>query len=180
MSEHTGGQGGGWEPREEGEAWKTQDIPQPRGRLHGVVLETMRERGWTFDDLGDGMIRARVHCKAADFEVFVSSLEEMRVVRCWVLMPVRIEEMWRGATVDLFNRINFGHLLLGGFELDPEDGAPRWRAALDVEGGELVTQMVHNLINAGLSLCDTFWPAVMAVSVLGTSPEAALRIVTEG
>jgi len=37
--------------------------------------------------------------------------------------------------------------------------------------------MVNNMIDAGLSACDRFWPELMAAGVLGSTPEAAVRLV---
>lgn len=153
--------------------------PAP-GRLWPVVLQMLAEREWTSDAMGEHSALVRVHGAATNYDVALSALEELAVVRCSIGLHAYVAEAWRAATCDLINRINHDELLVGAFEMDPESGRLRWRQACDVENGVLSPTMVHNLVNAGMWACDRFWPALMAVSVLGTSPEAALEIAREG
>lgn len=147
--------------------------------LWPVVLQMLDEREWTHDATGESTL-VRVRGAATNYDVVLSTLEELAVVRCSIGLHAYVADPWRAATCDLINRINHDELLVGAFEMDPESGRLRWRNACDVEGGVLSATMVHNLVNAGMWACDRFWPALLAVSVLGTSPEAALEISREG
>lgn len=160
------------------------DAAQPESAaahpLWPVVRDALAEREWVYDELAPGTVLARVRGDAANYDVFLGALESIAVLRCTIALHVYVTEAWRASTCDLINRINHGELVIGAFEMDPESGRLRWRLAYDVEDGVLSTTMVHNAIAAGLHACDRFFPALMAVSVLGTSPEAALKLVTEG
>lgn len=163
----------GDEPWREGPGEEAPPVP----RLWPVVRAALEERAWRYDEMDGDAALARVKGSAANYEVFLSVDERLEVLRCWVMLPVRIAEARRGAVCELLNRINFREVGLGSFELDPEDGQPRWRQALDVEGGLLGTTMVHNVIGAGLTYCDRFWAPIVAVGVAGSSLGRALRLV---
>jgi hypothetical protein len=148
-------------------------------RLWPVVRGALDERGWVFDQVGETSALVRVRGAATNYDVALVALEEPEVVRCAISLHLYVAEPWRAAALDLVNRINHDELLLGGFELDPESGRVRWRLGCDVQDGRLSPTMVHNLVNAGFWACDRFFPAFVAVGVLGTSPEAALEIAAE-
>lgn len=150
--------------------------PAPE-RLWPVVLQALAEREWRYEELAEHSVVARVRGEAANYDVILTVHEDLDVLRCWVAFPVYASEPWRAAACDLLNRINHDELLMGGFEMAPDSGRVRWRLGCDVEGGVLSTQMVHNILTAGLAMSDRFFPALMAVGVLGLSPEAALALV---
>lgn len=146
-------------------------------RLWPVVLQALAEREWQYDGLAEHSLVSRVRGEAANYDVILTVHEDLDVLRCWVVFPVYVGEPWRAAACDLLNRINHDELLMGCFEMAPDAGRVRWRLGCDVEGGVLSTQMVHNILTAGLAMSDRFFPALMAVGVLGLSPEAALALV---
>lgn len=130
-----------------------------------------------YDLLREDVFRIRVSGCAADYDIFVYTIDAIGGVRCCVVLPVRISEAFLAPMVDLANRINYQRLRIGNFEMHPEEGTPRWRVSIDVEGGTLVPRMVNNMIDAGLSACDRFWPALVAVGVPGSTREAAVGLV---
>ena len=159
------------------------DVPAADAALPAlwpVVEQALAQRKWTFDSAGETAALVRVHGLTTNYDVALSTFEELGVVRCSIALHLYAADPFRASMCDLLNRINHGELLLGGFEMEPESGRVRWRQAIDVEGGVLVPGMVHNLVNAGLWACDRFWPAIVAVGTLGTSPEAALEIARDG
>ena len=170
------------------EPWRDDDAPScdtpaadaAPAVLWPVVEAALAEREWTFDIAGETAALVRVHGLATNYDIALSTFEELGVARCSFALHLYVAEPFRAAALDLINRINFGELLVGSFELEPESGRVRFRQSTDVEGGTLVPPMVHNLINAGMWACDRFWPALVAVGTLGTSPEAALEIAREG
>lgn len=150
------------------------------GKLWPVVVQALAEREWTYDPMGEHGALVRVRGSATNYDVAISTFEDLAVVRCVFAMHLYVAEPWRPAACDLINRINHDELLLGGFEIDVESGRVRWRQACDVEGGALTVGMVQNLVSAGFWACDRFWPALLATGVLGMTPEAALEIAREG
>lgn len=116
----------------------------------------------------------RMRGVAANYDVLLSVDEAQQIVRCSTLMPVRIAEPRRAALCELLNHLNYTYVGLGAFDMDPEDGQPRWRQSFDVEGGLLGETMVLSMLNVGVACCDRFWAAILAVGVLELTPEAAL------
>jgi len=172
-------QDAGWtSPEVEGHDLSRQ--PPGVAPLLDVVELALQLRGWRYEQLRDDVIRLRVCGSAADYEIYLSAMQPIGVVRCFVVMPVRISAAFQTPAVDLINRFNHELLLIGNVEMQPDDGTPRWRVSLDVEGGDLVPRMVNNMLDAGISACDRFWPALMAVGVLGSAPESAMRLLTQG
>lgn len=166
-------------PADDPTAASSDSHESPTPTLWPVVVQAIAEREWTMDTTGETSALLRVRGRATNYDFALSTFEELAVVRGSIGLHLYTAEPFRAAMGDLLNRINHDELLLGSFELEPELGRVRWRQAIDVEGGVLSTTMVHNLINAGFWACDRFWPALVAVGTLGTSPEAALEIAQE-
>jgi len=164
----------GFEPAPDGAA---DAVP---ATLWPVVLRMLDEREWTYEVAAEESAVVRVRGAATNYDVALATIEKLAVIRCSIGLHAYVAEPLRAATCDLINRINHDELLVGAFEMDPESGRLRWRQTFDAEDGVVSTTMVHNLVNAGMWACDRFWPALLAVSTLGTSPEAALEIAREG
>lgn len=139
-------------------------------RLWPIVTQALDEYDWRYDVLDGPLALARVRGTAANYDVFLSADEATEIVRCSVLMPVRIPPARHGAVCELLNRVNYVEVGLGAFDIDPSDGQPRWRQSMDVEGGLLGTAMVHNMVSAGLGYCDRVWGRLMAVAFAGVDP----------
>jgi hypothetical protein len=58
---------------------------------------------------------------------------------------------------------------IGNFELDFDDGEIRYKTSIDVEGGELSSKMIDNLLRANLSTINRYFAGLMEL-IYGDKP----------
>ena len=136
------------------------------GKLFDVAVEWLQEDDWSYSeserDNGDKFSRSSYTGENSNFDLVLDAREASEVFFVYVYFPVKVPEKNRLIVSELLTRINFG-LKIGNFELDMGDGEIRYKVSVDVEGSELVTKMVLNMVSAALSTSDSYFPAVMHV-----------------
>ena len=71
-------------------------------------------------------------------------------------LPVNVPVDKMVAAAEFVTRANRG-MRIGNFELDYDDGEVRYKTSLDVEGGELSSKMIDNLLRANLSTTNRYF-----------------------
>ncbi|MBK7301094.1 MAG: YbjN domain-containing protein [Moraxellaceae bacterium] len=136
------------------------------GKLFDVALEWLTEDDWRYTENehgnGDKYTRSSYSGSNSNFELVLDAKEEIQVFFVYVYFPLKVPEKHRLAVSELITRINYG-LKIGNFEFDMNDGDIRYKASVDVEGSDLVTKMIHNMVMASLSTSNTYVPAVMHI-----------------
>jgi hypothetical protein len=61
------------------------------------------------------------------------------------VMESKVPANKRQTVAEYLTRANYG-LVLGNFEMDFSDGEVRYKTSIDVEGGQLVPQMVRSVV----------------------------------
>lgn len=84
----------------------------------------------------------------------------------------------RQAVAEFLTRANYG-LTLGNFEMDFSDGEVRYKTSVDVEGGQLTTQMVKTLVYVNVLMMDKYLPGIMSVIYAGISPADAIARIEQ-
>jgi hypothetical protein len=88
------------------------------------------------------------------------------------------------ALAELVARANYG-LLIGNFELNPEDGHIRFKTSLDLTGlspdvfhpGGLVEGLIRQSVHANVSTMDEYLPAILAVAEQRQTPAEAIATI---
>ena len=136
------------------------------GKLFDVAVEWLKEDDWSYSeserDNGDKYTRSSYSGDNSKFDLVLDAREETQIFFVYVYFPLKVPEKHRLAVSELMTRINYG-LRIGNFEFDMKDGEVRYKASIDVEGSELVTKMIHNMVRASLSTSNTYVPAVMHI-----------------
>ncbi len=152
------------------------------GKLFDVALEWLNENDWDYTehhrDNGDNWTRSSYSADNSKFDVVLDAREETKLFFVYVYFPVHVPQKNRVDVSELLTRINY-NLNIGNFELDMGDGQIRYKVSVDIEGSELVTKMVQNMINVALSMSDTYIPAVMHICYGNKTPIEALNILQE-
>lgn len=112
------------------------------------------------------------------FRFFFDIHEDDERLIIYATTQTRIPEQARVPIAEFLARANYG-LRIGNFELDMSDGEVRYKVSVDVEGGALVPQMVKNMVAAGLSTFDHYFPGLMSVGFAGIDPKAAIEEIEE-
>ena len=152
------------------------------GKLYDVVVTWLHEGDWEFvenqRDNGDHWTRSRYKADNATFDLVLETSEAQEEFFVYVYWPTRVPPDRCGAVAELMARINYG-MRLGNFELDMRDGEIRYKVSVDVEGAQLVPQMIENMVRAALSTADRYAPAIMSCSYGDKNALDALRVVRE-
>jgi len=144
------------------------------GALIDVVEEYLIEIGWKFEkDDDNDVIKTGVNAKNASFRLIIYSLEEKDLLTIYVAQDNNVPENKRILLAEFIARANYG-LNLGNFDMDMEDGELGYKVAVDLEGGTLSTDMVGNMVGAGVSTMDQYYPGLMAVLFSNATPEEAI------
>jgi hypothetical protein len=84
--------------------------------------------------------------------------------KCWLTfysyMPVNAPPEKMTAVAEFTSRANRG-MRVGNFELDFDDGEIRYKTSIDVEGGDLTSKMIDNLLRANLHTIDRYFAGLM-------------------
>lgn len=77
---------------------------------------------------------------------------------------------------EFITRVNYG-MVIGNFEMDFEDGEIRYKTSVDVEGTELSSAMIRQIVYANLVITDRYLPGIMLVLYSDQSPSDILETV---
>ena len=146
--------------------------------LMSVVIAALEERGWQHSVRAEVWRSARVQGPLTAYELLFRTDDLRGLLAAYCVFPMRVPPELRPAFAETIVRANYG-LLLGNFEMDFADGEVRFKSSVDVEGGELVPAMVHNMIGTALATCDEYYPAFVRVLYAGARPEEAIAAVEE-
>ena len=134
--------------------------------LFDVAVQWLKEDDWNFTEHerenGDKWTRSGYTADNSKFELVLDAREDAQIFFVYVYFPLKVPEKNRVAVAELVTRINYG-IKIGNVELDMRDGEVRYKTSVDVEGSELVTKMVYNMVSASLSTSDTYFPAFMHI-----------------
>ncbi len=144
------------------------------GALIDVVEDYLIEIGWKFEKEEDSdVIKTGVNAKNAAFRLIIYSMEDKDLLTVYVAQDNNVPDKKRLVVAEFIARANYG-LNLGNFDLDMEDGELGYKVSIDLEGGQLSTDMVGNMVGAGVSTMDQYYPGLMAVLFSNTTPEEAI------
>ena len=108
-----------------------------------------------------------------NYSAFYEVRESMDVVELFLYAPITVPADKRGAVADALARINFNSRI-GQLGLDMDDGVLRFRAGIDVEGGQLSGQMLDSLRGRGNDILDRYLPAITAIVHTDAAPSDAV------
>lgn len=109
------------------------------------------------------------------YTAFLEAHPQDSRLQFYVYVQETIPESRRAAVAELLTWINNDRLVVGNFELDPEDGRLRFRAGIEVEPDELTQPMIERLVLAGTRGMLYFHPAFRATAFGGASPRCSLQ-----
>ena len=112
--------------------------------------------------------------KHANYRMLIYCNEKTEIFTAYAYSPFEVPEDRREEVGELFVRLN-RQILMGNFDLDFSDGEVRFRAGMDVEGGELTQQMIDNLIGACVWCWEKHYQMIMDVAFGDTPAYVAVQ-----
>ena len=146
-------------------------------RIHDVGEGFLQEQGWAYESMEDhDALRFGLSTENTSFQCYVQIDEQREQTVVYACMPNHAEDGKREAAAEFVARANYG-MRIGNFELDLEDGEVRFKVSVDVEGSELSSVMVRNMIACAITCADRYYPGLMQVLYGNASPKAAVEQV---
>ena len=115
--------------------------------------------------------------KNTSLTVQVSFMQEKEIIGLHAIFPFRVPTVKISAALELAARINWG-LLLAACEVNPENGAIRFRSTMLVDDSSFNRSQFSTLFATACSLADRYAPAFLKV-IEGKSIGEALAGIEE-
>lgn len=103
---------------------------------------------------------------------YAKALDEQNQFVFYSISPVNVPHSKIHSVLDFINRINL-ELMVGNFQLDPQDGQVVCKTSIDVEGERLSTALVRQVVYNNVLLMNQCLPALMSMIYADSSPEQA-------
>lgn len=142
--------------------------------IFDTIIQFFKEDDWHFEKIeGKPMLKMGFKGTNSSFRLFAQADEENCRAIFYSILDSNIPPEKHATVAEFLTRANYG-LKMGNFELDFSDGEVRYKTSIDVEGGQLVSTMVKNLVYANVLMMDKYYPGIMSVVYGGASPVDAI------
>jgi hypothetical protein len=142
--------------------------------IFDAMVRFFQEDDWHFSQLeGEPILSMGVTGKNGKWSCYAKSREEQKQVIFYSTCSSNAPENKRHDMAEFLTRANYG-LVIGNFEMDFNDGEIRYKTSLDVEGDELSSALMKNLVYSNVMMMDRYLPGIMAVLYGGVAPAQAV------
>jgi hypothetical protein len=139
------------------------------------LIDFMEEEDWKYEILeGETVLRFNFKGRSGRLLCYADVEESKGWLIFYSYLPVNAPAERMTAMAEFVTRANRG-MRIGNFELDFEDGEIRYKTSIDIEGGELASKMIHNLLQANLSTMDRYFSGIMEVIYTEKSPKELIQ-----
>lgn len=143
------------------------------GRIFTALVDHLIEDGWKFEIIeGQTALKFPVRGKSGRLNVYADVDEDREILAFYSYLPANVPPERFADMAEFITRANYG-MRIGNFEMDYRDGELRYKTSLDIEGGELTSKLIENLLGANLSTMDRYFHGLMRV-IYGDSTPAQL------
>lgn len=154
-----------------------KDDPTTYGPIFQKVVEFFKDDGWPFEQLEDEeILRLEYEGENSKWRCFAHVIEESQRFVFLSSLANFVPKLMRLEASEYLTRANFG-MEVGSFEMDFSDGTVRYRTSVDVEGGELTSTMIKNMVYLNIAVMDQYLPGLKKVVKDGMEPEKAIEEV---
>ena len=154
-----------------------KDDPTTYGPIFQKVVEFFKDDGWPFEQLEDEeILRLEYEGENSKWRCFAHVIEESQRFVFLSSLANFVPKLMCLEASEYLTRANFG-MEVGNFEMDFSDGTVRYRTSVDVEGGELTSTMIKNMVYLNIAVMDQYLPGLKKVVKDGMEPEKAIEEV---
>ena len=147
------------------------------GPIFQRVKDFFDEDGWPYEQLEDqAILRLEYEGENGKWRCFAHVIEERQRFVFLSSLANFVPRLMKLEASEYLTRANFG-MEVGNFEMDFSDGTVRYRTSVDVEGGELTSIMIKNLVYVNIAVMDQYLPGLSKVVKDGLEPEKAIEEV---
>lgn len=147
--------------------------------IFSQLIDFMEEGEWKYEIIeGQTLLRFEFKGSAGRVLCYADVDEDKGWLVFYSYLPVNATADKMSEMAEFVARANRG-MRIGNFELDYDDGEIRYKTSIDIEGGELTSTMVDNLLRANLSTMFRYFPGMMRL-IFGDRPARDLIEEIEG
>jgi hypothetical protein len=142
------------------------------------VCDSLRDSGWSFvAQRAIGRITLKVSTEERKtYSVIIHVREEACIIIGLFIYPRKCDPEHFQEMLTFLNQQNF-ELLIGGFEMDPNTGALKFRNSIDLESTTVSAEFLDHFVRLLSSLGARYAAALEAV-IDGQSLEAAKKLLS--
>lgn len=129
--------------------------------LLSVVRRHLTEQGYRPEKRSQGL-RASIQGCHGMWYLSVQTNEDDRWLICRSILPTLVPAELRRQVGEFITRTNYG-LILGGYEMDMDDGEVAYKTSIRLAEDELTDGMVKELLLANFSTFDRVLPGFLAI-----------------
>lgn len=145
--------------------------------LYETLLDFFTVDDWPFTPIeGQTAVRTGYRTDAASWNCYAQVKEDKAQIFFYSICPMAAPEDKRGAVAEFITRANYG-MPIGNFEMDYGDGEIRFKTSVDVEGVEINTTLLYNLVYANIWAMDQYLPGILAVLYGNLTPVESIEQV---
>ncbi len=112
--------------------------------------------------------------ECGDFDGYMEISDAKDMIVMYLYAPSALPEKSLALAMDAIARIN-QYMAVGNVEIArKKENWFRFRAGIDVEGGELSTTMLDNLLGIAIGTVERYFPAMLSICFAGVTPERAI------
>jgi hypothetical protein len=146
--------------------------------LKSVVL-FFEENDWKFEVVpDDSAVVVGFQGEHGKWKCYSKARDEEQQVVFYSLFPTKVSKDRIQFMSELLSRANYG-IVIGNFELDYDDGEVRYKTSIDVEGEQLTSSLMDNIVCANVDAMDAYFPAIQAVIDGKLSPQEAIKFAED-
>ena len=146
--------------------------------MFAAVVNFFEEDDWPFAQLQEETtLSLAFRGEQGQWTCYAQVREEQSQFVFYSICPVNAPEAKRGAIAEFITRANYG-MAIGNFELDFADGEIRYKTSIDVEGTNLNSALIRQLVYTNVLMMDKYLPGIMAVLERDVAPEVAIACVS--
>jgi hypothetical protein len=135
--------------------------------------------GWTIAEVDDGpiVVRTAVEGATGRWPLLVAVTQDRRIV-VFSTLPSELPDERRAVMDELISRINSG-LILGNFEIDPDERSVRFKTSVGVSGVEITDELLRELVYPNVSTMESYLPALTKLASGDLSVDEAVRLAED-
>jgi hypothetical protein len=140
-----------------------------------IFIEFCHQDGWKYFNFQDqSAIYTLFNGKNGSWQCLANVPDNETLFSFFSRLGISVPVDKRNAVAEYLTRANYG-LRLGNFELDFGDGEIRYKTSIDVQDGELTTQMVKQMVYANVMTVDKYLPGILSVIYGGSNPSQEIE-----
>lgn len=150
------------------------------GAILDAVARFFTEDEWPFAQIeGKPILRTAFAGQNGNWPCFALAREDQYRFIFYSICPLNTPEERRLAMAEYLTRANYS-LIIGNFEMDFRDGEVRYKTSIDVEGDELTSALIKQMVYANVMTMDKYFPGIQRIIYTNDPPEQVVAEIEGG